>query len=152
LHGVQGVGGSSPLTPTNKIKDLASKGAKSFSVSGVSRKFSHTFSHTALIAGHQLIQHSEPVEVRWSPWCQQVSRRCAGSTGVGLAPAFDYSCSKGKYSEPLSACRDQSEPSRLLPNPCPPGVDTRLGVGGHQFCDSHETVWRKKSSGSGLGL
>ena len=30
LHGVQGVEGSNPFTPTIKIKDLASKGAKSF--------------------------------------------------------------------------------------------------------------------------
>ena len=30
LHGVQGVASSNPATPTIKIKDLASKGAKSF--------------------------------------------------------------------------------------------------------------------------
>ena len=53
LHGVQGVGGSSPLTPTNKIKDLASKGLSPFFFPGVTFKFSHTFSHTALIADHE---------------------------------------------------------------------------------------------------
>jgi hypothetical protein len=30
LHGVQGVEGSNPFTPTNKIKDLAQKCSKSF--------------------------------------------------------------------------------------------------------------------------
>ncbi len=30
LHGVQGVEGSNPFTPTNKIKDLAAKASKSF--------------------------------------------------------------------------------------------------------------------------
>ncbi len=32
LHGVQGVEGSNPFTPTISIKDLASKGSKSFLV------------------------------------------------------------------------------------------------------------------------
>jgi hypothetical protein len=47
---VQGVGGSSPLTPTNKIKDLASKGAKSFLVGGLKCEFTHP----KQIAPHQL--------------------------------------------------------------------------------------------------
>jgi len=34
LHGVQGVEGSNPSVPTNKIKDLASQGAKSFLLGG----------------------------------------------------------------------------------------------------------------------
>jgi hypothetical protein len=54
LHGVQGVGGSSPLTPTNKIKDLASKGAKSFLVGGLKCEFTHPFTHPKQIAPHQL--------------------------------------------------------------------------------------------------
>ena len=54
---------------TNKIKDLASKGAKSFSFFVVTRKFSHTFSHTASIAGFMSANQYQ-LE---TPWPSEIS-------------------------------------------------------------------------------